>query len=84
MRHHFIHPYMPNSVPHIEEEMLRELGLSSVEELYRTVIPEDLLFQGTMDLPAPLLSEQALKRHHRAHLLKRLTSGDKRHRRRDE
>ena len=32
MRHHFIHPYMPNSVPHIEEEMLRELGLSSVEE----------------------------------------------------
>ena len=54
---------MPNSVPHIEEEMLRELGLSSVEELYRTVIPEDLLFQGTMDLPAPLLSEQALKRH---------------------
>ena len=30
---------MPNSVPHIEEEMLRELGLSSVEELYRTVIP---------------------------------------------
>ena len=63
MRHHFIHPYMPNSVPHIEEEMLRELGLSSVEELYRTVIPEDLLFQGTMDLPAPLLSEQALKRH---------------------
>ena len=40
-----------------------ELGLSSVEELYRTVIPEDLLFQGTMDLPAPLLSEQALKRH---------------------
>lgn len=34
-----------------------------MEELYRTVIPEDLLFQGTMDLPAPLLSEQALKRH---------------------
>ena len=26
-------------------------------------IEEVLLFQGTMDLPAPLLSEQALKRH---------------------
>lgn len=47
----------------MKRKCCRELGLSSVEELYRTVIPEDLLFQGTMDLPAPLLSEQALKRH---------------------
>ena len=30
----FIHPYMPNSVPGIKEEMLQELGIKSVEEIY--------------------------------------------------
>ena len=63
MSNHFIHPYMPNSVPEIEGEMLREIGVGDVSEIYRSVIPEDLLFQGEMDLPAPIPSEQALKRH---------------------
>lgn len=59
----FVHPYLPNSVPRIREEMLAAVGVSDVSEIYRSVIPEDLLFSGTMDLPAPLSSEQALKRH---------------------
>ena len=63
MSNHFIHPYMPNSVPEIEGEMLREIGVGDVSEIYRSVIPEDLLFQGEMDLPDPIPSEQALKRH---------------------
>ena len=44
-------------------EMLREIGVGDVSEIYRSVIPEDLLFQGEMDLPDPIPSEQALKRH---------------------
>ena len=57
MSNHFIHPYMPNSVPEIEGEMLREIGVGDVSEIYRSVIPEDLLFQGEMDLPDPIPSE---------------------------
>jgi glycine dehydrogenase subunit 1 len=58
----FIHPYIPNSVPAVKEEMLRELGVRSVDELYDD-IPERLRFRGRMNLPEPLTSEAALRRH---------------------
>ena len=32
MSNHFIHPYMPNSVPEIEGEMLREIGVGVWED----------------------------------------------------
>lgn len=70
MNTHFVHPYMPNSVPHIRQEMLDALGVASIAEIYTSVIPQDLLFQGEMDLPQPILSEQALKRHMDALLAK--------------
>jgi len=57
-----VHPYIPNSVPEVQEEMLKEIGLKSIEELYSS-IPEELKFKGKMKLPEPLLSEYALKRH---------------------
>ena len=40
----FVHPYMPNSVPGIKEEMLQELGIKSVKEIYESVIPEELRY----------------------------------------
>jgi glycine dehydrogenase subunit 1 len=58
----FIHPYIPNSVPEVKEKMLREIGVRSVVELYAD-IPERLRFSGRMNLPEPLVSESALKRH---------------------
>jgi len=58
----FIHPYIPNSVPGVKEQMLREIGVQSVDELYAD-IPERLRFRGRMDLPEPMPSEAALKRH---------------------
>ncbi len=57
-----VHPYIPNSVPEVQEEMLREIGVRDIEELYSD-IPEELKFKGEMKLPEPLLSEYALKRH---------------------
>ena len=57
-----IHPYIPNSVPRIKEEMLREIGAESLEDLYREMIPERLLLNDQLDLPKPLLSEQDLRR----------------------
>ena len=63
MREPFVHPYMPNSVPHIQQEMLHELGVGSIEELYRDTIPPELRFEGLLDLPRPIRSEAELSRH---------------------
>ena len=76
LSNHFVHPYMPNSVPAIEAEMLREVGVKDVAEIYRSVIPEDLLFPGEMDLPEPILSEQALKRHMNALLAQNTSTAE--------
>ena len=58
----FIHPYIPNSVPEVKEQMLREIGVGCIDDLYAD-IPERLRFSGQMNLPEPLMSEAALKRH---------------------
>lgn len=56
------HPYIPNSVPEIQAEMLKEIGAKDIDELYAD-IPEGLRFRGEMNLPEPLTSEYELKRH---------------------
>jgi len=56
------HPYIPNSLPEVQAEMLRELGLNSLEDLHAE-IPKELVFKGTMNLPEPLKSEYELRRH---------------------
>lgn len=47
------HPYIPNSVPEVQQEMLQELGMSSLEELHKNV-PELLKLKNEMDLPPHL------------------------------
>jgi len=59
----FVHPYIPNSVPKIKQEMLDFIGAKDADELYTEMIPERLLLKREMQLPEPLLSEQELKRH---------------------
>lgn len=56
------HPYIPNSVPEIQQEMLAELGLKSLEELHAE-IPEALKLKTNMNLPKPILSEFELRKH---------------------
>ena len=65
-----VHPYIPNSVPEVQEEMLAAVGAASIEELYQD-IPESLRFRGTMNLPDPLVAECDLRRHVREVLAKR-------------
>ena len=55
------HPYIPNSAPEVQKEMLRELGLESLEDLHEEV-PENLKLKENMDLPKPYKSEYELKR----------------------
>ncbi len=57
-----VFPYIPNSVPEIKEEMLREVGSKDIEGFYKDV-PERLRVKGSLNLPEPLLSEFALKKH---------------------
>ena len=57
-----IHPYIPNSVSSIREQMLLEIGAKTIEELYED-IPERLRTKGRMNLPDPFISEYALKMH---------------------
>lgn len=59
----FIHPYMPNSVPSIKKAMLDEIGVESVEDIYRSLIPDELLYKGRLNLPEPIRSEHELRKH---------------------
>jgi len=56
------HPYIPNALADVQAEMLEAIGVRSVDELYAD-IPAELRLVGPLDLPEPLLSEAALRRH---------------------
>lgn len=57
-----IYPYIPNSVPSVKDQMLKEVGANSVNDFYSDV-PENLRFKEDLNLPEPFLSEYSLKRH---------------------
>ena len=63
MKKPYVHPYIPNSVPEVKEEMLRGIGAQDANELYSRMIPQRLLLRRPMDLPDPLHSELDLRRH---------------------
>jgi len=58
----FPHPYIPNSVPEVKSQMLKEIGLTSVEQIYAE-IPEHLRFRGKLNIPGPIPSECELRKH---------------------
>lgn len=55
------HPYIPNSNPDIQQEMLSYLDLGSLEELHAAV-PDNLKLEKNLDLPPAYTSEYELKR----------------------
>ncbi|GHV34981.1 glycine dehydrogenase [Synergistales bacterium] len=56
------HPYIPNSVPSVQEEMLREIGAKSVDEFFKC-IPDDIKYHEALQMSEPTLSEAGLRRH---------------------
>jgi glycine dehydrogenase subunit 1 len=62
MNQPFFHRYIPNSAPGVREAMLREIGVSSVDDLYDE-IPEALRLKGALNLPAESKSEMEVARH---------------------
>ena len=67
------HPYIPNSAPAVQEEMLRELGLSSLEDLHATV-PQDLKLPEALRIPEAMGSEYELRRSVEGLLARNVTS----------
>jgi len=57
-----VYPYIPNSVPAVRENMLEEIGVESVDDLYSD-IPDELRLKRAMNLPKPFLSEYDLRKH---------------------
>jgi len=57
-----VYPYIPNSVPKMKNEMLKEIGAKTIGDLYED-IPERLRLKKNMNLPRPFLSECSLRRH---------------------
>jgi glycine cleavage system P protein (glycine dehydrogenase) subunit 1 len=56
------HPYMPNSTPELERELLDAVGVSDVEALFAQ-IPAAHRMKSDLELPPALVSEAALRRH---------------------
>ena len=52
MARSFIHPYIPNSVPKIKKEMMKQIGVKSIEELY-VDIPQKFRLKRRLNLPSP-------------------------------
>ncbi|MGO0059633.1 aminomethyl-transferring glycine dehydrogenase subunit GcvPA [Brevibacillus fluminis] len=57
----FAHPYIPNSAPEVKEQMLREIGLTDIEEIYAD-IPAELRLKEAMNIPEAM-TEYELERH---------------------
>lgn len=69
-----VHPYIPNMVPEVKQEMLDEIGVHSIEELF-SCIPDELQFTGTMNIPKAL-NELELRRHIEGLLNKNISTSE--------
>jgi glycine dehydrogenase subunit 1 len=68
------HPYIPNSQLEIKREMMREIGIKSIDELYAD-IPEKYRLKMPLNLPSAL-SEFEVKKHVEALLSRNKTCND--------
>ena len=57
-----VYPYIPNSVPEVKAQMLKEVGAKDIMDLY-VEIPEALRFKGKLNFPEPIHDEYSLRRH---------------------
>jgi glycine dehydrogenase subunit 1 len=69
------HPYIPNSVTDVKQEMMRELGVESIDELYSD-IPEKFRLKKALNVPGKALSEFEVRRHVETLLSKNKSSND--------
>lgn len=56
------YPYIPNSEPKVKAEMLKFIGVESIDDLIAD-IPEELRMKYPMELPEPYTDEAGISRH---------------------
>lgn len=56
------YPYIPNSAVDTKQEMMQELGIESIDELYAD-LPEEYRLRKALNLPQRALSEFEVRRH---------------------
>ncbi len=66
---------MPNALPQTKQEMMRQIGIKDIDELYSD-IPEKYRLKETLNLPGDNLSEFAVKKHIDALLSMNKTGSD--------
>jgi glycine dehydrogenase subunit 1 len=71
-----VHPYIPNSVSEVQEEMLAQIGADSIEELYE-LIPDELLLKRKLSIPDGYQDEYSLRRHMNQLLAKNVPTSEK-------
>lgn len=54
------HPFLPND-DNTRKEMLKAIGLETIEELFSCCIPENVMFRGELDLPQPMSELEAMR-----------------------
>lgn len=69
------HPYIPNSLPQVKEEMMADMDIRSIDELYTDVLKQYHL-KDSLNLPANGLSEFDVKKHVETLLSKNKTYKD--------
>jgi glycine dehydrogenase subunit 1 len=69
-----VHPYIPNMVPEVQEEMLKVIGVKSIMELY-SCIPEELKLKEDLKIPRAL-TEYELRRHIETTLSKNISTNE--------
>ncbi|MBP1044589.1 aminomethyl-transferring glycine dehydrogenase subunit GcvPA [Vagococcus sp. BWB3-3] len=57
-----VYPYIPNSNPETQKEMMDYVGVKDMWELYEE-IPEDLLYRDRLAIPDGILDEFSIKKH---------------------
>jgi len=69
-----VHPYIPNSIAETKQEMMNEIGIKTIDELY-TDVPKQLRFTRKLNLPEAM-SEQEVSRHIEALLCRNKNTED--------
>ena len=57
-----VYPYIPNSAPETQREMMEFVGVGDLWELYEE-IPENLRYTGRLDIPPAIPDEWGMKKH---------------------
>ena len=70
-----VYPYIPNSAPKQQREMMEFVGVEDLWDLYEE-IPENLRFKEKLDIPPAILDEFSMKRHIDEVLGKNITSNE--------